>query len=790
MQSIMRSPTNPAVVYAFGTTMWRSTDGGVHWAPFGGDMGRVNAVDVDIGDGPDGPFFASWTWFYRSVGGRPWQQYSSQLPTAYSAYLVDPVDRTHLLGVRLTGAYADGLGCSWVEIRRSTDSGVTWRDSASFNRRCAVPSDTSIFGRTALFVPHPTRAGTSWLLVRDGGDRTFLWRTEDLGTTWHAETAPPIADSIAIPPPGEDLVASGFVLGLATHWHRPLAGGPWTAGTGSCAATTPEPFILVTGMLAGCAGAAPTTNRFTDLVQGSGGFTALASHGAQAVMRQVGGTWVPSATGLAAQNITGAVRLADGSIAISGELGMFRQAAGGAWESWNEGLPPDLANGYPGVEVLAGDHAGRALAISFGKLYRRGAADPSWVPVPGGPADGYVTSVTRPSSAAQPLYLTGQDGTSYASDDDGATWRRMTDLPGPAVFFTPSPTQPGVAFAGAGTLIRNPDGTIVGISLYRTLDAGVTWDRLPYPSGYYNRLAIDPKDPGHLVMNGGSTGLLVSHDGGSTWRGRDNGPVTADGNSAGPTMFAFDRDAPGVIYVGTYWAGLWASADDGVTWGPVAGSDTGASVLTFLEEIAPSPTGAARARAASNWRLYATIGRVRSGFARIDARVRLPKLAGKPHTNVRRTERVATCSGASVVGGGPSLTLWLAGRTRIGTGRRFRVPVSAVGLAVRCEFRADSPFANVVRKTRAVTLVGRPYTPRPTIAGGRHVGSGARCPVRWRGKPISTSVVWRVGGEVRGTGSRYIPAAGDAGRRLSCTAAGRNRYGTYSTSAKSVKVRR
>ena len=329
---------------------------------------------------------------------------------------------------------------------------------------------------------------------------------------------------------------------------------------------------------------------------------------------------------------------------------------------------------------------------------------------------------------------------------------------------------------------------------------------MPSPPGGFKTivtLGVDPADADHLVaratvlvafeisdQNGNlgtmteyDTTVIVSHDGGHTWGPRVRRVVPE------ATAFAFDRDAPGVIYAGSFWDGLWASADDGVTWGQVPGPSRDQAVTSFLPEIA-QPVAATSARAAAPWRLYATIGRVHSGFARVDARVRLPKLRGKPHHNGRRVGRVATCTGASLVGGGPSLTTWLDGNRKIGTGRRFRLPASAVGRPVRCEFRADTPYANVFRRSAAITPVGRPYTKRPRISGGRRVGSRATCRVAWRGRPTTIAYTWRVGGATRGSGSTYVPRSADAGHGLTCTASARNAYGAYRTTSTITKVRR
>ncbi len=771
MTRVVRDPNNPTVAYAGGYTVWRSVDAGSNWAPYGNPISHVQISGLAVGAPPTSPLFvASGSALYRPASGGTWQKVDEPADDV----LIAPADRRQMLTVS-ADAHADSLThvCAWVDVRRSEDGGATWRSAGRVDKSCTNDRDSVNLLTVPILLPHPTLPGTAWMaaewLPTGVGSGLKLWRTDDHGRTWREETLPTGTLGVDLPPPYTDLVA----WGLSPIAHRALDGGPWADGTGSCAAVAPEPFMFLASSLIGCSGSRAPTDNFSSVARPVGSEPTLGSSMLLGILRTGGTGWVRSSDGLTAEFITGAVRLHDGSTVISGGQGTYRQRSGGPWELWNDGLP-SIGGEFASVQSLGVDGAGRAVVLSSGALLRRGDADSAWTALPV-PAVGNPSSLTRAISPAQPVYLASDTGIA-ASDDGGTTWPRFQASTRVALV-VPAPSEPRVAYA-----TRHLSATFSEVELSVTRDGGGTWHKVGAGFRWLFGLTVDPRDASHLVAVE-ERGVVVSHDGGRTWSAQG-------GNTPASLLaFAFDRDAGGVIYAGTYWDGLWASADDGLTWGQVPGSATGAAISSFLDEPAPGSATVAL-RAASSWRLYATLGRVGGGLARIDVRVRLPKLVGTPHHNARRSGRTATCTGVSVVGGGPSLTLWKAGRTVIGKGRRFKVPASAVGRAVRCEFRADTPFANVFRATRAVTLVGRPFTPRPRIAGGKKVGSQASCRAAWRGKPVSTSFVWRVAGKMRGTGLHYTPSAADAGRGLSCTATARNRYGTYAVSSASVKIRR
>jgi photosystem II stability/assembly factor-like uncharacterized protein len=157
----------------------------------------------------------------------------------------------------------------------------------------------------------------------------------------------------------------------------------------------------------------------------------------------------------------------------------------------------------------------------------------------------------------------GTDMGLYESDDGGAHWRLLdSPMKGSMVWsMAIDPVDPNVMFAGTGTPSKP--------GIYRTTDAGKTWERLavdiaadcpnvgiPRPTG----IAIDPTDHRHVWVGLEVDGVRHSADGGETWT-KVNGQIpNQDVHNvlviAGPPKAVFTVVNDDV----------WRSTDDGKTW--------------------------------------------------------------------------------------------------------------------------------------------------------------------------------------------------------------------------------
>ena len=154
----------------------------------------------------------------------------------------------------------------------------------------------------------------------------------------------------------------------------------------------------------------------------------------------------------------------------------------------------------------------------------------------------------------------------YRSSDDGATWKRIESegIPeGPLgrISVSVSGADPNVVYAlieaKKGGLYRSDDGGakwslinddhrfrqrawyfthvwadpkdsnrvyIANTGLYRSIDGGKSFERLPAPHGDHHALWIDPNNPNRLI-NGNDGGATISVDGGKNWTTQGNQPT-------------------------------------------------------------------------------------------------------------------------------------------------------------------------------------------------------------------------------------------------------------------------
>jgi photosystem II stability/assembly factor-like uncharacterized protein len=104
-------------------------------------------------------------------------------------------------------------------------------------------------------------------------------------------------------------------------------------------------------------------------------------------------------------------------------------------------------------------------------------------------------------------------------------------------------------------------GTNVG--LYRSVDPAKGWTRLPYGPGLDPRtscISTVPSLPGTIWVGTADSGVLVSHDGGITWRQNSGLPTDMPVN-----VIAQDPQRPTYVYVGTKQA-FFSSHDGGKSW--------------------------------------------------------------------------------------------------------------------------------------------------------------------------------------------------------------------------------
>jgi len=144
----------------------------------------------------------------------------------------------------------------------------------------------------------------------------------------------------------------------------------------------------------------------------------------------------------------------------------------------------------------------------------------------------------------------------YKSETFGSKFQKIQGIPSTARrtrVLMQDPQHQNIVFAG----------TTEG--LYRTTDSGKTWIRTTGPELIVNDVYINPADTNRIMLATDRGGVLVSNDGGSSFR------ATNDGFSSRQiTSYVEDMFHPGTIYVGMVndkeWGGAFVSTNGGLTW--------------------------------------------------------------------------------------------------------------------------------------------------------------------------------------------------------------------------------
>ncbi|MCA9737737.1 MAG: glycosyl hydrolase, partial [Gemmatimonadetes bacterium] len=216
------------------------------------------------------------------------------------------------------------------------------------------------------------------------------------------------------------------------------------------------------------------------------------------------------------------------------ERGIFRSRDGGStWEhvlavSDSTGASSLAMNPKNPRELYAGMWRGERKPWAMisgaedGGVYKSTDGGDTWTQLRGGLPEGVVGKVGVTVSPADPMRVWAlieaePAGGVYRSDDAGRTWTRTNsnnNLRQRAWYYThmrADPVDPNTVYA-------------LNTSLYRSVDAGVTFEAIPVPHGDVHDLWIHPDHPNRMVV-ADDGGAQVSVNGGRTWSTYFNQPT-------------------------------------------------------------------------------------------------------------------------------------------------------------------------------------------------------------------------------------------------------------------------
>jgi photosystem II stability/assembly factor-like uncharacterized protein len=298
-----------------------------------------------------------------------------------------------------------------------------------------------------------------------------------------------------------------------------------------------------------------------------------------------GTTWSPVNQGLFATEILElAIDRRSTLYAVVYGIGLLKRPDGGTrWERADAGLPLQAVFADPWIPVLAIDPVDPENLYLGGihGLARSRDGGASWFLSPSEPCLGIDSLVIDPTDPDR-LYASGTLGGScqdpghtcpvFRSEDAGTTWECVAPPVTSVQKIVIDPTQPARIFA-----VHLSQGVWV------SHDRGDTWSRLKKPRHVegFVELAVDPSDSRRLYLGALDGKLFKSTDRGATWTSASHGL---------PEKFfrriVVDPSRPQTVYAAGAF-GVYISGNGGRTWFPLNGGLPGGAGSLLLDPQNP-----------------------------------------------------------------------------------------------------------------------------------------------------------------------------------------------------------
>jgi photosystem II stability/assembly factor-like uncharacterized protein len=549
-------PDHPATIYAGGSNLLRSDDGGQTWADISPSPGVQSLSIQALAVAPGGVVLAADdSRLLRSTdGGQSWSVVAAEDTGGIRSILVDPADPRRVYHLSDRALY------------RSTDGGAHWALAGQ-----PGGAGTGFYGSGFALAPSAPRT----LYVAIPFDRVY--RSDDGAATWRAVGPTPRAEapiSLLVDPrlPGR-LYAAGAGDPFTSadggrSWRKIAAGLPQGLGhrtvpVYTLALAPSRPETLFAGTLGW--GVARSESAGTPWrTGGQTGFYAAAivglqfhpQHPATVYLFQDDGrtfrstddgrSWQPFARAFA-RNGLGSLAFDPTDPAVlytSNEAGTWKSSDGG--KTWAYLTAPQGRLASLGPKTLIGARCGLTRSTNGGR---------TWKPViPCGTPDGEGSRSLKslwvdprtPDTAYVHFYIQGdthpRGQEAFRTQDGGATWTRLALV---------SPTYLAVAPGDSRVLYAVDQG-----ALLCSADGGTSWRAVnrdvPWGENLYGNMVVGAADPNALYV--AANPLLVSHDGGVTLTPVDTPFQIGKRGAAGLWT---DRNHPGLVWAEASLGGLY-----------------------------------------------------------------------------------------------------------------------------------------------------------------------------------------------------------------------------------------
>jgi photosystem II stability/assembly factor-like uncharacterized protein len=455
IESLAFDPTDPQVIYA-GTwhLVWKTLDGGATWAPAHRDMiddSDVMTLTIDRLH-PETIYATACTGIYRSTeGALRWTKlsgipYSSRRTRSFALG-----DEVNLL---LAGT-TEGLFVS-------KDSGGTWRRMTPkdlvVNAVIVQRGGTIILGTEGAGVLRSSDGGRTWVSCNTGFSERFVFKM------------------LFDPEQRRVVVAVWGDLRYGGVFVSPWGQGPWTRlGDGLDGRQVLSLALLDDTILAG-----------TDA-----GIFAWEPEAA---------AWTPMRTlldGRAVQpRVTQLLALpADRLLAATSNGVLYSPDGGRTWSKPTLGSAEDVSD----LAVSPRDPSLIVAATPSG-FFRSSDGGVTWRQASSG-LEGVTPHALAFMPSEDPVLFATTSAGLYRSRDQGASWRRVNGG-------IPHSDLTGIAVSPDGSTVYASDFTWGGV--FRSVDGGLTWDRMPTDGLASDRvwaLGVDPLAPDRLLAASAAGGL-------------------------------------------------------------------------------------------------------------------------------------------------------------------------------------------------------------------------------------------------------------------------------------------
>jgi photosystem II stability/assembly factor-like uncharacterized protein len=244
-------------------------------------------------------------------------------------------------------------------------------------------------------------------------------------------------------------------------------------------------------------------------------------------------------------------------ILVAGTLaGVFRSKnAGRNWEQISPANHEDLRN-FDSIAIEQ-ENPEVIYAGTYHLAWKTTDGGAHWMPIHAGMIDDSdVMSISIDRTDSNRIYASACSGI-YRSENGGALWTKFRGIPPTARrthWIQQDPQRPQALYS------------VTTEGLWKTLDAGVTWNRTTPANWSVSALVIHPKNADRLILGVEGRGIYVSDDGGRNFRSANSGFQHRQ-----LVDLAIDRERPGrmLVVLTNSAEPILSTQDGGNTWVPL-----------------------------------------------------------------------------------------------------------------------------------------------------------------------------------------------------------------------------